>query len=108
MVAVGTPVAWLTCRRDSLSPNVSRRTSRIFRMTTRGRDIGIAPPTCAGTLVGSLAEPGYLTPARPREPLSRGWPDSSEQVAGLDRNGWPDCVGIRIARQPRSSRARRV
>ena len=27
-------------------------------------------------------------------PPTRGWPASSESVAGLGRNQWPDCVGI--------------
>ena len=30
-----------------------------------------------------------------RRAIIQGWPDSSEQVAGLIRNGWPDCLGIR-------------
>jgi hypothetical protein len=38
-------------------------------------------------------------------PPLRGWPTLSESVAGMDRNHWPLCLGMRMfaARAPRTS-----
>src|SRR5215471_15433893 len=86
MVDSGTPVICLTRRWLRRSPRVKRRTSRIFRMTTRARGIDIAPLTWAGDVDGELAEPGYLAPGYV-EASFQGCPDSSERVPGFNRNG---------------------
>src|SRR5215467_3521435 len=120
MVDSGTPVICLTRRWLRRSPRVKRRTSRIFRMTTRARGIDIAPLTWAGDVDGELAEPGYLTPglrrsllpgvpgfvrtgARIQSERMRSWPPPALRGAAPSKWG-----GLRWTTYARRSRARRL
>src|ERR1017187_6649948 len=87
------PSEALTWRRLSFSPRLSRRTSRILRMATRG-----LVNCCSSD--GWSEEPAEqgLPRASCYESLLNGCTKTSESVYGFDRNGCTEWLGIRTSR----------
>src|ERR1017187_8797854 len=86
------PSEALTWRRLSFSPRLSRRTSRILRMATRG----LVNCCSSDGLSEEPAEQG-LPRASCYESLLNGCTKTSESVYGFDRNGCTEWLGIRNA-----------
>src|ERR1017187_9559218 len=87
------PSEALTWRRLSFSPRLSRRTSRILRMATRG----LVNCCSSDGLSEEPAEQG-LPRASCYESLLNGCTKTSESVYGFDRNGCTEWLGIRTSR----------
>src|ERR1017187_4150817 len=84
------PSEALTWRRLSFSPRLSRRTSRILRMATRG----LVNCCSSDGLSEEPAEQG-LPRASCYESLLNGSTKTSESVIGFDRNGCTEWLEIR-------------
>jgi hypothetical protein len=75
------------------------RTSRTFRIGALSAGIGPPSHGCKGRLVrDSIADSESVRPASTGRPASIGMGGRlpSEWVAGLRRNHWPHCVGLRM------------
>jgi len=93
-VVTGMPSEALTWRRLSFSPKLSRMTSRILRMATRG----LVNCCSSDGLSEEPAEQG-LPRASCYEFLLSGCTKTSESVYGFDRNGCTEWLGIRKQEQ---------